>query len=189
MSTTSNTAFVREGLLDQLPAPKSEVGILGWCRQNLFSTPANAVLTIVTLLLIAFLLSGLFAWMIAPTWNASSLTECREILGALGREGHFSGACWGIIRDRWEQLLFGFYPADGYWRILLAFFLMLVALAPVLFNSLPRKMLWFSAIFPFFFPWLLWGGNILLPILVVVDGPDPWGAGDDFLDDFCRWHH
>ena len=66
------------------------------------------------------------------------------------------------------QLIYGFYPAELYWRPNLAFILMLVALAPVLFSSLPRKMLWFSAAYPFIAFWLLWGGSIFLPIGIMV---------------------
>ena len=102
------------------------------------------------------------------TWSAGSLTECREILSALGREGHLGGACWGVIRERWIQLLFGFYPPELYWRPILAFILLAVALAPVLFAEyVPKKLAWFSAIYPFLMPWLLWGGSIWTPLLVI----------------------
>ena len=40
-----------------------------------------------------------------------------------------------MIRERWKQFLFGFYPVDLYWRPTLAFVLMLVALAPMLFSE------------------------------------------------------
>jgi len=43
-----------------------------------------------------------------------------------------------------------------------------VALAPVLFAEyVPRKLIWFSAIYPFLMPWLLWGGTLWTPILVI----------------------
>ena len=40
-----------------------------------------------------------------------------------------------MIHQRWKQFLFGFYPSKLYWRPTLAFVLMLVALAPVLFSG------------------------------------------------------
>ena len=61
---------------------------------------------------------------------------------------HTTDACWAVIRERFLQLIYGFYPPESYWRINLTMVLMLVALAPILFTSLPRMMLWFSAIFP-----------------------------------------
>ncbi|MFV2035599.1 MAG: ABC transporter permease subunit, partial [Halocynthiibacter sp.] len=78
-----------------------------------------------------------------------------------GSEG---GACWAVIRERWLQLIFGFYPSELYWRPIFAFIFLLIALAPVLFSGVPRKILWISAIYPFVLPWLLWGGSIWGPI-------------------------
>ena len=62
--------------------------------------------------------------------------------------------------------MFGFYPPDLYWRPTLAFVLIFVALAPVLFSVVPRKLLWFSAIYPGLAYWLLWGGTIFFPIAI-----------------------
>ena len=64
--------------------------------------------------------------------SANSLGECRKIIVESAGEGA-TGACWAMIRERWHQYLFGFYPADGYWRPALAFALLFVALAPVLY--------------------------------------------------------
>jgi len=162
-------AYVRDEMLPQAAPPSSAVGALGWARANLFSNWFNAILTILSLFFIYEILAGILPWILSPTWVGGSLNECRGILAELGREGHFSGACWGVIRDRWIQLLFGFYPADLYWRPILAFLLLGVALAPVLFSDrFPAKLLWFSALYPVIFPWLLWGGAVWTPVLVVV---------------------
>jgi general L-amino acid transport system permease protein len=70
-------------------------------------------------------------------WTANSLKECREIVWAsAGPEA--TGACWALIRERWHQFLFGFYPADLYWRPVLALGLLLIALAPVLYYGLRK---------------------------------------------------
>jgi general L-amino acid transport system permease protein len=45
--------------------------------------------------------------------------------------------------------------------------LMLVALAPVLFSWVPRKMMWFSLIYPGVAFWLLWGGSIWFPVMAL----------------------
>jgi general L-amino acid transport system permease protein len=66
-------------------------------------------------------------------------------------------------------MLFGFqYPVEAYWRPTLAFVLLLVCIAPILFQKLPRKMLVFSAIYPFLAFWLIWGGTVLTPVVVAV---------------------
>ena len=46
------------------PPPKLEVGIAGWMRQNLFSSPADIVITIVVTLLLLALVIGFFDWSI-----------------------------------------------------------------------------------------------------------------------------
>ncbi|NDR56951.1 amino acid ABC transporter permease [Aliiruegeria sabulilitoris] len=150
--------FVRKSMIEEQEPPAATTGVAGWIRENLFSSPLNAVLSILSIGFIVYVLSALLPWAISPTWAATSLGECREILA-----GH-EGACWGVIRERWLQLLFGFYPKELYWRVVLDFALLIVAVAPVLFTGLPRKMLYFSAIYPFLMPWLLWGGSVWNPI-------------------------
>jgi general L-amino acid transport system permease protein len=73
-----------------------------------------------------------------------------------------------VIKDRWHQLLFGFYPQDAYWRPVLTFVLMIVAAAPILFEQVPRKLLWFSAIFPGVAFFILWGGSVWFPVFVMM---------------------
>lgn len=162
-------AFVRDTMLPEREPPASTTGAVGWMRQNLFSGVLNSALTVLSLLFVLYVLATVLPWIMSPTWNAASLTECRALLLEIGREGHFSGACWGVIRDRWVQLFFGFYPADLYWRPILAFLLLAVALAPVLFSDkVPAKLLWFTAVYPLIFPWLLWGGAVWVPLLVLL---------------------
>ncbi|ATI42908.1 amino acid ABC transporter permease [Pacificitalea manganoxidans] len=154
-------AFVRDTMLEQKAPPVTLVGPIGWARTNLFSGPFNTIVSVISIVFVAWILSLILPWIFSPTWNATSLTECREIVG-----GAHGGACWGVIRERWLQLMFGFYPPELYWRPILTFVLLLVALAPVLFTGMPKKLLWFSAAFPFLGVWLLWGGTIWTPLSV-----------------------
>jgi general L-amino acid transport system permease protein len=48
-----------------------------------------------------------------------------------------------------------------------AFVLLWVAFAPVLFQNLPRRMLYFTLVYPFLAYWLIWGGTILIPVLAL----------------------
>ncbi|KAA0920460.1 amino acid ABC transporter permease [Aquicoccus porphyridii] len=164
----SEVSYVRTEMLPEREPPATTIGVIGWMRENLFSGWFNTALTIVSLTFVVMLLNAILPWIFSPTWYATSLGECRDILRGMGREGHYPGACWGVIRDRWVQLLFGFYPSELYWRPIMAFLLLGVALAPVLFSDrVPRKLLWFSAVYPFLFPWLLWGGPIWGPLMVI----------------------
>lgn len=44
------------------PPPKLEVGLVGWLRQNLFGSPADVVVTVLTSLLILFIVISFFDW-------------------------------------------------------------------------------------------------------------------------------
>ena len=158
-----SVAFVRETFLAEQPAPASATGVVRWLQDNLFPTWANGLLTIVSLYVIYLLVSSAAPWMFNGLWNTQSLAECREVL-----EGA-TGACFSVLTERWNQLLFGFkYPPDQYWRPTLAFVLMFAALAPVLFFDLPRKLLIITALFPFTAYWLIWGGTIFTPLLALL---------------------
>ncbi len=155
-------AFVRTETIPPSPPPGVTSGPVKWMRENLFATPANALLTIIAAYIIYLILAPTVPWLLNGVWNASSLAECREILAGA------SGGCFSVLTERWEQLLFGFqYPSDQYWRPTLAFLLMFVAIAPVLFFHLPRKLLIVTALFPFVAFWLIWGGTICVPLLAL----------------------
>lgn len=157
-----SVAFVAEGLIPESPPPARETGAYKWVRENLFSNIPNSILTLAALALLYSLLSNVLPWLLNGIWTTSSLSECREIL-----DGKV-GACFSVLTERWHQLLYGFkYPTDQYWRPNLALVLLLIALAPVLFFDLSRKLLAFTAVYPFLAFWLIWGGSILVPIVAL----------------------
>jgi len=162
----SDVSYVRTEMLPEQAAPVSEVGLVGWARQNLFSGVFNSVLTVLSTVFILWIIYSLMQWALSSSWSANSLSECREAIALAYGEGTH-GACWAVIRERFLQLIYGFYPPEHYWRVNLTMVLMLVALAPVLFTNLSRKLLWFSAIYPALAFWLLWGGSIWGPISVM----------------------
>ena len=206
--------FVRDSMLPPEAPPTLESGAIKWLRENLFSGWLNSVLTVLGLLAVVYLLKLSLPWFLHGVWKANSLGECREIIAANWGEGAH-GACWAMIRERWNQFLFGFYPSDQYWRPVLALLLLFVALAPVLFDEMSRKLMaalgvaaalvlwlsvhngqwlpvailvivagvsayfssrgkrwphnlmWFALIYPAVAFWLLWGGTIWLPVMVM----------------------
>ena len=163
MSRTDNIAFVRTEMLPEAPPPVAETGVIKWLRENLFSSVLNSILTLISLYLIYQILQGFLPWLFGGVWTTSSLKECREVLDGA------AGGCFSVLTERWNQLLFGFkYPPDQYWRITLAFVLLVVAIAPVLYQKLPRKMLYFTGLYPFIGFWLIWGGSIMSPVVILV---------------------
>jgi general L-amino acid transport system permease protein len=158
-----SVAYVRETTIPPAPPPARETGIVKWLRENLFATIPNSLLTLLALYAIYLILSPTVPWILNGVWNASSLSECREILDGT------RGACFAVLTERWPQLLFGvYYPSEAYWRPILAFLLLIVAGAPVLFFNLPRQLLIVTALFPFVAYWLIWGGTILVPVLALL---------------------
>ena len=145
MTIQSTPDFVRNTMIAPMEPPASQRGAVKWARENLFSSVMNSVLTVLGLLALFLLIRGILPWLMNGVWNANSLAECRAIVAANAGEGA-SGACWAMIRERWHQFLFGFYPADAYWRPVLAFALLFVALAPILFSGIRRSILWMIGI-------------------------------------------
>lgn len=160
--STRHEPFVATGLIEPSPPPSSAVGFVAWVRHNLFSSISNTVMTLLGIYIIYSLLAAVVPWLfVSSVWNASSLQECRSI-------DH--GACLAVIKERYLQFIYGFYPNEERWRPVVAFVLMLVALWPVLFAGVPRKMLFVSALYPAAAYWLIWGGTIWGPIAVMA-GP------------------
>ncbi len=158
-------AYVRDTMLPEAEPPLTERGAIKWLRENLLSGWVNAILTVVSLYLIYWVLAHIGPWFVNSIWVADSLDECRQIRDAVNN-GEPS-ACFAVITERWQQLLYGFYPSHLYWRPNLAFVLLFVALAPILFDNLPRKLMWFSLLYPFIAFWLVWGGSIWMPVSVL----------------------
>jgi general L-amino acid transport system permease protein len=162
-----NPAFVRTAILPAQEPPLTEKGAIKWLRENLFSGWFNTILTLVGLWAIYSLISASLPWWLNGVWNASSLGECREIVAAAAGPDA-TGACWAMVRERWHQFLFGFYPQEQYWRPILAFVLLFVAIAPVLFQALPRRMMWLSVLYPAVAFFLLWGGPVWTPVVAML---------------------
>lgn len=156
-------AYVRDTMLPEQAPPVSQMGAVKWVRENLFPGPINAVMTLLAIYFVYQIVAGALPWFWNGVWTTSSLAECREVLDGA------TGGCFAVLTERWNQLLFGFrYPSSQYWRPLLAMILLLVAIAPVLFFNLPRKMLIFTGLYPFVAFWLIWGGTVLTPLAVLV---------------------
>ena len=143
-------AFVRKHTIPPSAPPITEVGAIGWLKQNLFSSWLNSVLTILSVYFIVIMLWDFLPWAYGGHWNTKSLRECLDLDPDV--------ACFSVLAARWKQLLFGLYPSEEYWRPTLTFVCLLLAIVPILF---PRffKYFWFSVIYPGLAIWLLWGGS------------------------------
>ena len=131
-------------------------GPIGWMRRNLFATPFDTVLTLLVIVLLALIIPPLFRWAVLnASWTATNRSECPV-----------DGACWALIPSRFHQYIFGLYPVDQYWRVILGGVLLLVGCVPLMLKNMPRKALYgisFAIIYPFVAGWLFAGGGPLQP--------------------------
>ncbi|MGE7369252.1 amino acid ABC transporter permease [Neorhizobium sp. NPDC001467] len=139
MSNTQ-TSYVRTEMLGAEPAPSSNSTISGWLRSNLLATPKDVVLTILALALLALSVPGIINWLfIQASWFGSDRSVCATIAqGGIQPDG-WKGACWAFVQDRFQQFIFGRYPLDERWRVIIVGLMMVVLLVPLLIPKLPHK--------------------------------------------------
>ncbi len=142
------------GTHPDLPAPLLTSGPLYWIKKNLFSSWTNTILTILAFYFLWSAIPPVLDWLVIDSvTEATNRKECKS----LG-----SGACWAFIGERFNILLYGFYPEAERWRVNLSFVLLILAVMPILFDDLPfrRAGLFFAAFYPFIVAWLLLGGPV-----------------------------
>ncbi len=155
-------SWVRSEFTPPTPAPQSQVGFSAWLRNNLFSTPVNSALTILALLLLAWMVPRVLNWLFFDAvWTGADRTACLTTEQGGELPAGWSGACWPFVTSRFGQFMFGRYPLDERWRVLLTGAIFVALLVPLLIPRIPWKrlnaILFFGA-FPFVAYFLLVGG-------------------------------
>ena len=161
MSNTSTKNYL-PGTHPDWPPPIRTTGPLAWLRINLFSSPLNAFLTLMSLWLLWTIIPPFFEWSVLNSiYTADSRKECWDQMSTPG-----VGACWAFISHRLSLFTYGFYPEALRWRVDLSFVLLALAVVPVLYDKLPYRKygLLYSAGFPIIAGWLLVGGLGLEPV-------------------------
>jgi general L-amino acid transport system permease protein len=124
---------------------------IDWLKRNLFGSLFNTVLSLVVLALAVLILPPLFRWAVThATISGVSKAACTG-----------DGACWTFIRMRLPLFFYGQYPSNEYWRVDLAFALLVVFCIPVLREQTRHRMpfvLLLFTVFPALATWLLSGG-------------------------------
>jgi general L-amino acid transport system permease protein len=159
MSDTTASGFVRQDLVAERPAPVKTTGFVGFLRTRLFNSPTNILITIVSALLLWFILvPSLRFLLVDAVWTGKDRTACLA-----ENAGHVVGACWPFIQAKFSQFIYGFYPEPERWRVNLTFFLAAILLVPLLIPRLPGKgpsaILFFLAL-PVIAFFLLRGGGL-----------------------------
>ncbi len=152
--------FVTDKILPELPAPQNTKGIVHWLKVNLFSSPVNTLLTLFGLFLLYKIIPSAVQWVITDaTWVAETRDTCR---------GEGKGACWAYIINRFDQVMYGFYPAVERWRPNVVGILLILLAIPLFIEKTPKKG-WLAGfillIFPIIAYFLIRGGSFgLVPV-------------------------
>jgi general L-amino acid transport system permease protein len=157
-----------EMVLAEAP-PRSEAGIGAWIRKNLFATPVDSVLTVLALLAVGWALPQILGWTIFNAqWTGVDRTACLTVDQGGALPAGWSGACWAFVWAKFPQFMFGRYPVDERWRVILTGIIFVALLAPLLIPRAPYKRLnaiLFFGVFPFICFFLLIGGFFGLPYI------------------------
>ncbi|MGZ5573375.1 MAG: hypothetical protein ACXWF6_19830, partial [Usitatibacter sp.] len=99
------------------PAPIRTSGFVAWLRANLFGDWKSTVTTIALLVLAVLYLPGVANWMVFRAVFEPSLADCAAARG--------SGACWGVVAEKYRLIILGRYPFEEQWRPVAATLLLL----------------------------------------------------------------
>lgn len=129
------TAFVRTRPVAAMPPPQRHSGAIGWLRDNLFSSPLNIALTVLSVLLVVWVTPPLVKFLIIDAvWDGSSRVDC------LPRPEHPEvGACWAFVIDRINFFTYGFYPVEERWRVNTFFALLALGVGWMAWLDAPRR--------------------------------------------------
>jgi len=127
--------FVRATAIEARPAPVPMSGARGWMRANLLSTPFNIVLTILIVLLLAWVANELAKFLIFnAVWSGTDRNACLESI-----QHREIGACWPFVWERWSYFVYGSYPIPQRWRVDLFFVMLAVGVVWLLWLEAPRR--------------------------------------------------
>src|SRR5579862_5944705 len=172
MVSNTQVQFLRLAPAASLPPPALRAGTLGWLRANLFSSPLNIALTLLSVLLIAWFVPPLVRFLLVnATWSGNDREACLALPA-----NPDPGACWAFIRVWFSYFVYGFYPIGQRWRVDLFFLALAFGIGWLAWLAAPRRDLgafYFFIVLPVLSFVLLHG----LPLLGLVEVPTTlWGG-------------
>ena len=94
--------------IESRPSPIRMEGVGPWVKRNLFSTWRNALTTILFGALLVYALPITFNWAVLGAVFLPNAETCQAARG--------TGACWGVIAEKYRLIIFGRYPLEQQWR-------------------------------------------------------------------------
>ena len=93
-------------------APIRTEGALPWLKRNLFSNLPSTLATLILLGLAVWWVPQLISWALIKAVYVPSFQACQDDRG--------TGACWGVVTEKYRLIIFGRYPFEEQWRPLIA---------------------------------------------------------------------
>src|SRR5437764_8546181 len=134
-SMVAAKGYVRVAPIESLPPPAATSGVIGWIRANLVSGPTNIALTIISALLILWIVPPIIEFTIThAVWSGADREAC------LPTEARPEvGACWAFVHERFSYFIYGSYPIPERWRVDIFFAMLAVGIAWLLWLEAPRR--------------------------------------------------
>jgi general L-amino acid transport system permease protein len=139
--------------------------MLTWLRANLFNNIFNSALTVLLGTLLLYALTHAWGWGINHAVWTADVEQCNAARG--------TGACWGVVAEKYRPIIFGRYPFAEQWR-------------PFAATVLLMALLLVSCVRIFWKPWLvaLWLGVLAVFFALMHGGvfglmqvdTDQWGG-------------
>jgi general L-amino acid transport system permease protein len=136
------------------PAPIRTAGFVPWLRRNLFGDWKSAATTLAIVALAILYLPGIANWAIFRAVFEPSLADCQAARG--------TGACWGVVAEKYRFIILGRYPFEQQWR-------------PELATALLLGLLVVSCTRRFWRPWLVPLWVVVLAVFFVLMGGGYFG--------------
>jgi len=146
-------------------APVKTEGLVPWIRTNLFGDIRSSVATLLIFGILAYYLPKFLSWAVFGAVVMPDANTCQAARG--------TGACWGVVVEKFRLIVFGRYPYADQWR-------------PLLATALLVALLIASCIRYFWKPWLAALWVVIVPTFFVVMGggwfglqpvsTDQWGG-------------
>jgi general L-amino acid transport system permease protein len=129
------TSYVRSTAVDAMPAPGVTTGAIGWVRANLLSSPANIALTLISILLVYWIVPPFIEFMFTEAvWSGADREACLPTA-----QRPEVGACWPFVNDRFQYFIYGSYPIPERWRVNIFFVMLAIGIVWLLWLEAPRR--------------------------------------------------
>lgn len=115
--------------LPDLAPPASTVGVIGWIRANLLSSPFNVILTLCALYLLYLTVPPFVQWALIDA----------DFIGKDQKACDSGGACWVFVGTRLNLFIYGFVENSEYWRINILFVMLAAIFIPQFIPKFPYK--------------------------------------------------